>query len=218
VAARLVLVRHAHPATGSPGRLIGSTDLLLDEQGEAQARGLADRLARLEPECCFSSPLARCRQTAATIAGPLPVRLDPDLREIDFGRWENRTFADVAAAEPDLVARWAEYDPGFAFPGGESLEGFQARVSRVAGRLAGDPAGTVLVVSHAGTIRALVCHYLGLRPSQYVLFDVGYASITLIRLFDGRGVLATDAACCTRHAPRDVIPLAEREEYGEMAR
>jgi broad specificity phosphatase PhoE len=195
VAARLVLVRHAHPATGSPGRLIGSTDPLLDEQGEWQARGLADRLARLEPECCFSSPLARCRQTAAAVAGPLPVRLDPDLREIDFGRWENRTFADVAAAEPDLVARWAEYDPGFAFPGGESLDAFQARVSRVAGRLAGDPAGTVLVVSHAGTIRALVCHYLGLRPSQYVLFDVGHASITLIRLFDGRGVLATDAFC-----------------------
>lgn len=195
MAARLVLVRHAHPATGSPGRLIGSTDPLLDEQGEWQARGLADRLARLEPECCFSSPLARCRQTAAAVAGPLPVRLDPDLREIDFGRWENRTFADVAAAEPDLVARWAEYDPGFAFPGGESLDAFQARVSRVAGRLAGDPAGTVLVVSHAGTIRALVCHYLGLRPSQYVLFDVGHASITLIRLFDGRGVLATDAFC-----------------------
>jgi broad specificity phosphatase PhoE len=210
-----------------PGRLIGSTDPLLDEQGEAQARGLADRVARLEPACCFSSPLARCRQTAAAIAGPLSVRLDPDLREIDFGRWENRTFAEVAAAEPDLVARWAEYDPAFAFPGGEGLDGFQDRVSRVAGRLAGDPAGTVLAVSHAGVIRALVCHYLGLRPSQYVLFDVGHASITLIHLFDGRGVLAIDAACRTRHAPRDVIPLAEREEhmplaereeYGEMPR
>jgi broad specificity phosphatase PhoE len=189
VAARLVLVRHAHPTTGSSGRLIGSTNPPLDEQGQSQARALADRVAGLEPECCFSSPLARCRQTADAIAGPLPVRLDTDLREIDFGRWENRTFADVAAAEPDMVARWAEYDPAFAFPGGESLESFQARVSHAAGRLAGDPAGTVLVVSHAGVIRALVCHYLGLRPSQYVLFDVGHASITLIRLFDGRGVL-----------------------------
>ncbi len=218
MAARLVLVRHAHPANGSTGRLIGSTDPLLDEQGEAQARCLADRVARLEPERCFSSPLARCRQTAAAIAGPLPVRLDPDLREIDFGRWENRTFAEVAAAEPDLVARWAEYDPAFAFPDGEGLGGFQDRVSRVAGRLAGEQAGTVLVVSHAGVIRALVCQYLGLRPSQYVLFDVGHASITLIHLFDGRGVLAIDAPCRTRHAPRDVIPLAEREEYGEMPR
>ena len=218
MAARLVLVRHAHPATGSDGRLIGSTDPPLDEQGEAQARGLADRLARLEPECCFSSPLARCRQTAAASAGSLPVRLEPDLREIDFGRWENRSYTEVAAAEPDLVARWADYDPGFAFPGGESLEAFRARILRVAGRLADDPAGTVLAVSHAGVIRALVCHYLGLRPAQYVLFDVGHASITLIHLFDGRGVLAIDAACRTRHAPRDVIPLAEREEYREMSR
>ncbi len=215
MAARLVLVRHAHPANGSTGCLIGSTDPLLDEQGERQARCLSDRVARFEPGVCVSSPLARCRQTAAAIAGSLPVRLDPDLREIDFGRWENRTFADVAAAEPELVARWAEYDPAFAFPGGESLEGFQDRVSRVAGWLAGDPAATVLVVSHAGVIRALVCRYLGLRPSQYVLFDVGHASITLIQLFDGRGVLAIDAACRTRHAPRDVIPLAEREEHGQ---
>jgi broad specificity phosphatase PhoE len=213
-----VLVRHAHPATGSTGRLIGSTDPSLDEEGQSQARDLADRVARFEPECCFSSPLARCRQTAAAMARSLPVRLDADLREIDFGRWENRTFAEVAAAEPDLIARWTDYDPVFAFPGGESLAGFQARVSQVAGRLAANPAGTVLVVSHAGVIRALVCHYLGLRPSQYVLFDVAHASITLIRLFDGRGVLAIDAACRARHAPRDVIPLAEREEYREIPR
>jgi broad specificity phosphatase PhoE len=145
----------------------------------------------------------------------LPVCLDPDLREIDFGRWENRTLAEVAAAEPDLVARWADYDPTFAFPGGEGLDGFQARVLRVAGRLAGDPAGTVLVVSHAGVIRALVCHYLGLPLSQYELFHMAHASITLIHLFDGRAMLEIDAACRTRHAPRDVIPLAEREEYGE---
>ena len=195
MAARLVLVRHAHPATGSPGRLIGSTDPPLDEQGQSQARGLADRLARLNPQRCCSSPLARCRQTAAAVAGPVPVALDPDLREIDFGRWENRTFADVQAAEPELVARWAEYDPSFAFPGGERLDDFQARVARVAERLAGDPAETMLVVSHAGVIRALLCHYLGLRPAQYVLFDVGYASITMLRLFNGRGVLAIDAAC-----------------------
>ena len=210
MATRLVLVRHAYPATET-GRLVGSTDPLLDAQGEAQARALADRVARFEPEGCCCSPLVRCRQTAAAIAGPLPVRLEPDLREIDFGRWENRTFAEVAAAEPELIARWSDYDPAFAFPGGEGLGEFQDRISRLAARLAADPAGTLLVVSHAGVIRALVCHYLGLRPSQYVLFDVGHASITLLHLFDGHGVLAIDPACVSRgHSSPNTSPKRER--------
>ncbi len=46
----------------------------------------------------------------------LPVEIDDDLREIDFGRWENRRFEEVSAAEPELVGRWAAFAPTSSFP------------------------------------------------------------------------------------------------------
>jgi len=44
--------------------------------------------------------------------GPnLSPQTDPDLREIDFGRWETWTFAEAAAQDPSLVDRWAQMSP-----------------------------------------------------------------------------------------------------------
>jgi broad specificity phosphatase PhoE len=201
MAKRLLLVRHALPVGAVPGRLLGSSDPPLDARGLAHARALAARVTRLRPECCYSSPLRRCRETAQAIAGPLPVMLDADLREIDFGRWENRTFADVAAAEPELVHRWAAYDPDFTFPGGEQLAAFRNRVREAAARLAADPAVTVLAVTHGGVIRALLCHYLGLAPQHYVSFEPGYGALAVLNLFDGRGTLEIDAEALRTEEP-----------------
>ena len=77
----------------------------------------------------------------------------------------------------------------FAFPGGEGLAGFFERVSAAADRLAADDADTVLAVTHGGVIRAMICHLLSLERRHYVLFDVDYAAVVVLRLFDGRGVL-----------------------------
>jgi alpha-ribazole phosphatase len=194
MAHRLVLVRHARPEAAYVGRLIGATDPPLDAAGAGQARALADRIRRLAPGRCYCSPLARCRQTAAAIAGPLPVEIDAELREIDFGRWENRRFDDLKVEEPELVDRWAAFEFDFAFPGGESLRNFLARVRQAADRLARDPADTVLAVTHGGAIRAIICHLLGLEPQNYVLFEVDYAAPVVLHLFDGRGVLAFPGA------------------------
>jgi len=64
-----------------------------------------------------------------------------------------------------------------------------ARVRRSARRLSEDPAEAVLVVTHGGIIRAMICHFLGLRPRQYVLFHIAHAACTVIDLYDGHGVL-----------------------------
>ena len=113
----------------------------------------------------------------------------PDLREIDFGRWEQMTFEEISASEPELVDRWAAWDEDFAFLEGESLRDFSERVRRAAERMVGDAASRILAVTHGGVIRAMICHLLGLSMSQYLLFDVRPASLTTIQVFDGRGVL-----------------------------
>jgi alpha-ribazole phosphatase len=190
MARRLLLLRHARVPLEFQGRLIGSTDVSLDRSGERQARDQLDRVARWEPQVCFSSPLRRCRQTAAAVVPELPVQVDADLREIDFGRWETRTFAEAADDDPGLTGRWAALAPDFAFPDGEDLAGFLRRVRAVAERLIDASATTVLAVAHGGVIRAMICHLIGLESRHYVAFDVPYAALAVIDVVDGKGVLA----------------------------
>ena len=190
MAKRLLLVRHGRLAADHVGRLIGATDAPLDPVGQEQARALAGRVRRWAPQVCYCSPMQRCRQTAAAMVPDLPLRLDPDLREIDFGRWETWTFAEAAAQDPSLVDRWAQMSPQFAFPGGECLGDFVRRVRAAADRLIRAEAETVLAVAHGGVIRTMICHLLGLEPHRYVAFDVPYAALAVIDVFDGRGVLA----------------------------
>ena len=119
----------------------------------------------------------------------LPLHLDTDLREIDFGQWETRTFAEAAVGDPSLVDRWAAFDPDFAFPGGESVGGFLHRIRAAADRLIHAEAPTVLAVTHGGVIRTMICHLLGLAPRRYLAFDVPYAAMAVIDVFDGKGAL-----------------------------
>jgi alpha-ribazole phosphatase len=189
MANRLLLLRHAPVTAQYAGKLIGSTDVPLAGLGEMQSRRLADRVARWKPQACFSSPMQRCRQTAEAAAVGLPFHVDPDLREIDFGRCECRTFAEAAAEDPGLSERWAAFTADFGFPGGEKLECFLGRVRAAACRLAHADASTVLAVTHGGVIRAMICHLLGLEARHYLAFDVPYTALAVIDLFDGKGVL-----------------------------
>jgi broad specificity phosphatase PhoE len=130
----------------------------------------------------------RCRETLQPLSG-IQSEIDSDLREVDFGSWEAKTFDQIQISDPEAVNQWAAFDPAFSFPGGEKLDDFLVRMQRVASALISCPEDTILAVTHAGVIRALLCHFLGLHPRQYVLFNVDYASLTILELFGDKGVL-----------------------------
>jgi 2,3-bisphosphoglycerate-dependent phosphoglycerate mutase len=146
----LLLVRHGETDWNAEGRLQGQTDRPLNEFGRRQARRLADELADQELEAIYSSDLVRARETAEIVAGRLglPVNLDPDLREKDWGTWEGLT-----ALERDRVE--------FV---GESTEAHQERILRALRRISGehDDGGRVLVVTHGGSMRRVQTATLGL--------------------------------------------------------
>jgi alpha-ribazole phosphatase len=187
----IFLVRHGEVEGYRPGMLLGRTDAHLSETGRAQA-ALAGRVVPLSDVGRFvSSPLARARETAGILlsADPPDLEVDPDLREIDFGRWEGLTYPEVARDEPGLASAWSEFAPDFGFPQGERLQNFAARIERAARRLAeGDPR-VVVAFTHGGVIRALICHFLGLPLRDYLLFDVAPGSVAMLQVWEGRGVL-----------------------------
>lgn len=161
---RFVLVRHGEASGNREMRYLGMTDAPLTERGEVQARQLAATLAIFRPAALYSSPLARARATAEAASGALglPVVIEERLREEDFGEWENRTRAEVLADDPGQLAAW-EAGEDIAPPGGESFTAMRARVVACADDLARrHPGETLVLASHVGPIKALVCAALGL--------------------------------------------------------
>ena len=199
MAARLLLMRHADTGAKYKGRYLGKTNVALAPGAFADAHAVAPLLRQLGVQCCWSSPQKRAMQTAqaATEGLGLSIQIDEDLREVDLGYWEGKTFQEIAADWPKEVKAWAELTADFQFPGGEVMGGFLERVRRAADRLAALPQDVVLAISHGGVIRSMICHLLGLDPKNYLLFKVRTAAVTVIDLFDPlasvagrRGILA----------------------------
>ena len=184
----LYLVRHA-PVAAPAGTFIGSTDLPLAGTGLEPLSGVARRLAGVD--CWWCSPMLRARQTLEKIVqadGPAVPRFDDRLREIDFGRWEEKRFAEIVARDPGPVDAWQEY-ADFSFPRGEAVADFVQRVGEMLAVFSSSGLERIAVVTHGGVIRTMICLALGLPARHYLLFDVRPASLSVLELFDRGGVL-----------------------------
>jgi broad specificity phosphatase PhoE len=146
----LLLVRHGETDWNADGRLQGQTDRPLSDFGRDQARRLAEELESEEIEAIYASDLSRAQETAEIVGERLglPIVLDPDLREKDWGTWEG-----LSAVERDRV--------DFV---GESTEAHQKRVLRALRRISERHAGAgrVLVVTHGGSMRRVQTAALGM--------------------------------------------------------
>jgi alpha-ribazole phosphatase len=190
VSVRILLVRHADVGPAARGRFIGATDLPLSPQGRTDAAALAGLARACSPTRCLSSPLGRARETAAlALGGAARPALVEELREINFGRWEGCSFPEVEGRDADLTRRWVDDEAGFCFPGGEAVAAFQARMATVARRLAEDAAPSLVVFTHGGVIRTLLCHLLGLPPTRHRAFEIRLASAAAVTLRPGSSVL-----------------------------
>jgi alpha-ribazole phosphatase len=185
MSSRLLLIRHGESETRYKGRYIGKTDAGLSENGEKQGKALAAPLAAFGDASFFCSPLGRARRTAELAAGlGVVIKSDKNLREIDFGLWEGLSFAEISAAYPAEVVKWAALGKDFTFPEGESTENFRKRVEKATVRMINDPAETAVVFTHGGVIRFLICHFLGLPDRNHLSFGIAPASITEIALYE----------------------------------
>jgi probable phosphoglycerate mutase len=180
----VLFVRHGEtPTTGQelPGRTPG---LHLGDKGIAQAERAAERIAELgdsKVAAIYASPLERTRETAAPIAKAtgLKVRRERGLLELDVGDWTGRKLRDLyKLPEWKTVQR---YPSGFTFPGGESFPQMQARISTTINKLVAAHRGeTIVCVSHADPIRALVAEAMGTHLDLFQRIVISPCSISAI--------------------------------------
>lgn len=189
MAKNLYLLRHG--PTGAAGRYIGATDLPLTQEATSVLAGTAQTLGQNTFARIFCSPLQRCRQTAELLNMSDKIEIWPDLREVDFGLWEGKTFAEILPDYGAEISQWASWSLDFTFPGGEKISDFLARIALVRQRIDSMAEGDYLLISHGGLIRQLICTYLGLPPQNYLLFDVQAGRYTSLALHSQGGVLTS---------------------------
>ena len=181
----LYLVRHG--LTSITGKKLTGwmPGISLSDEGIAQARAAAERLADVDLSAVYSSPLERCVETAREVAVPrkMKVRTLPGVGEVRYGDWQGKTFVTLykSRAWKELKARPAD----FRFPNGETIREAQTRGMTTIEGLRGKHRGeAVLVCSHADLIRVVVAGYLGLPLDLYDRITIAPASTTVLLLGD----------------------------------
>ncbi|MFK8846663.1 histidine phosphatase family protein [Streptomyces sp. Ac-502] len=167
---RIVLWRHGQTAWNLEHRFQGSTDIELTEEGVAQARRAARLLAALEPDAIIASDLRRAAATARELAAVtgLEITHEAGLRETYAGAWQGLTHQEIVTQYGEQYAAWKRGEP--VRRGGGELETEVADraapiVERSADKL--PDGGTLVVVSHGGTIRTTIGRLLGLESHHW---------------------------------------------------
>ena len=140
-------LRHGETDWNAQGLSQGRTDIPLNKVGVMQAERAAVTLRTARIATIVASPLVRAHRTAEIVAAPLglPVHLDPDLAEVNFGEQEGQPMGDWY---DDWIA--GTYTPADA----ESFQDLVDRAVRAVNRALAQPAPT-LVVAHGALFRAL---------------------------------------------------------------
>lgn len=156
----------------------GWGDSELSDRGRQQVARVAERLATVEADALFSSPLKRALTTAEQISRStgLPVQQLDDLREMNYGRWEGRKFLEVRKTDAESYQRWIT-DDEFACPDGESHAQVRARIVAALNRASTQK--RAILVTHGTAIRVAATVLLGLPLSAARNFAQDNAAINI---------------------------------------
>jgi broad specificity phosphatase PhoE len=170
VLSRLYLIRHGETARSLSGQHTGRTDIPLTEQGEQDARKLAERLHVVRFSRVFTSPLQRARRTCELAGLGEVAEIEPDLTEWDYGDYEGQFSLDTRKKRPD----WNLFRDGG--PRGESPAQVSERADRLIARVRtlGD---NIALFSHGQFGRALAARWIGLGQAQHFVLHTASLSI-----------------------------------------
>ena len=167
----ILLTRHGQVEGIQPERFRGRKDLALTGLGRRQALALAHRIAaEAAPQAIYTSPLRRCRETAAEISAAcgLTAQILESLVDLDYGEWQWKTHDEVQMTQPHDYALWKSAPQWVRFPRGDSLQDMASRVADGLRWLLHRHADhTVVLIGHDSVNRVLLLQALDLPLSAY---------------------------------------------------
>ena len=166
---RVVLWRHGQTDWNVENRFQGHSDIPLNKVGEYQASEAAKVLAALRPDRIISSDLLRAQSTAAALAQltDIKVEINRNLRETDGGLWEGKLASENRASHGELFANWYEGGDEAAGVTGERRSDVAKRAVAVIEKETTNFSGTIVFVTHGGTVRSVLGSILKLPILQW---------------------------------------------------
>lgn len=180
---KVLLLRHgAVQAPTDEKRFIGQLDLPLSDVGRRQAQYWREWLSDVPLTRIISSDLSRCMETAGIIAANRSMDIAPlaGLREIHLGQWDGMSFHQVKERWPDAFRKRGGDIARFRPPGGENFLDLQQRVVPVFEKAVDQADKNILIVTHAGVNRMILCHLLGMPPENLFRIAQGWGAMNLI--------------------------------------
>jgi broad specificity phosphatase PhoE len=170
---RFYLIRHGETDWSLSGRHTGRTDLPLTEQGEKEARELAEPLREVRFSRVLTSPRLRARRTGELAGLNAVAEIEPDLAEWDYGDYEGKRTAEIRRERPG----WNLFREGC--PNGEMPAQVSDRADRCIAHLR-LLEGNVALFSHGHFGRVLAARWIGLPASEARRFLLGTASVSIL--------------------------------------
>ncbi len=180
------LLRHGETVGGS--RFRGSIDDALTEKGWSQMNAAITREMTNHTQIwdrIISSPLQRCADFAHKLGQQqsLPVSLDTRFQEMHFGDWEGRTASELIATDENALTQFWNDPVQNTPPGAEPLLVFQQRILSAWADLLRDHRNEcILLVTHGGVMRVLLCHVQQRPIKQLLEIEVKHAALKQLRI------------------------------------
>ena len=187
----LIIVRHGETEWNVAEVFRGQIDIDLSETGVKQAELLGGYLSTPTIEAIYSSPLKRALKTAEIIARPhkLKVNVEPDLIDLNFGRWQGLSHQEVKEQYAELYAKWIAHPEQVRMPDGETLDDVRKRVTRISHKVTEKHRGTIILVGHRVVNKVLICALLGLDNSHFWKIRQDTCGISIFSYQNGQFIL-----------------------------
>jgi len=166
----LILIRHGETPHNRDKRYQGHRDTSLTRAGKRQTREIALRLRDKPLDAIYSSDLKRTRYMAEVINSyhSLKINILPELREIDFGDWEGKTYNEIQREWKGLLNAWERKPSQIKIPRGESIKDLAERIrSTIKKIVSNHPDQRVAIITHGGPIRIILMDALGLGLNDW---------------------------------------------------
>jgi len=184
---KVILVRHGQTLWNLEMKYQGHCDVALTEKGIKQAELAANFLAKEPISAVYASDLCRALATAECIAQKHNVQVTaiPQLREINFGQWEGLTYDKINNQWSEIMAKLFTHPDEIQIPDGETFREVKERATVALTKLvAQHPNETIVVVSHGGTIRTLLCAILNIHLNYLWRIKQDNTAINILEYYD----------------------------------
>ncbi|MDO5010071.1 MAG: histidine phosphatase family protein [Intestinibacter bartlettii] len=190
---KLILVRHVLTEDNKLAKLSGHIDSKVSEEGKLQIKEITDFLKNEKIDRIYTTTSSRTKETVKYLAeiNSIEVQESEDLKEISFGDFEGKDFKDIQKNYPDEFNKMIEEGYEYTYPNGESLIDCFERVSKEIQCILddADENETILVCSHAGTIRNVLTYLISNTFEYHWNFKIDNASVSVVEIDNGFAVI-----------------------------